>query len=289
MLLQFHAHSRRRRRFGPLAVLVLVALMALAVVALRSHGGSADESAPLTSPEGASGATKESVRFPAAPQVRSARLFAAKRSGLVSFAVVDTSGTRACYRCRVSYHSASVVKAMLLVAYLNGLADAHQSLPSSHEAYLDSMIRVSDNAAATVIYAHVGDRRLYELAAEAQMDDFRISGSWGSARITAADQSRFFTRMQELTAAEYQGYVRDLLSSIVPRESWGIPEVSRPEWRTYFKGGWLTSRRGSLVHQVARLEKGHLSLTIAILTDGNPSDVYGRETVRGIAERLLAR
>jgi hypothetical protein len=178
---------------------------------------------------------------------------------------------------------------MLLVAYLDGLADAHQALPSSHQAYLDSMIRVSDNAAATAIYAHVGDRRLYELAAEAQMDDFRISGSWGSARITAADQSRFFTRLQELTATEYQGYVRDLLSSIVPRESWGIPEVSRPEWRTYFKGGWLTSRRGSLVHQVARLEKGHLSLTIAILTDGNPSDVYGRETVRGIAERLLAR
>ena len=77
--------------------------------------------------------------------------------------------------------------------------------------------------------------------------------------------------------------------SIAPRESWGIPEVSRPEWLTFFKGGWLTSRRGNLVHQVARLEKGQLSLTIAILTDGNPSDAYGRATVRGIAARLLAR
>lgn len=67
----------------------------------------------------------------------------------------------------------------------------------------------------------------------------------------------------------------------------GHPQVSRPDWQTFFKGGLLTTRRGSLVHQVARLESGASSLTIAILTDGNPSDAYGRETIRGIASRLL--
>jgi hypothetical protein len=220
-------------------------------------------------------------------QVIKARDFAARRAGHVSFAVVDTAGALSCYRCRVSYHSASVVKAMLLVAYLNRLVGEHQELTADHEAYLDSMIRVSDNDAATAIYAHVGDRRLYTLADQAHMTDFHISGRWGSARITAADQAGFFARMQELTPSQYQGYTRTLLSSIVPRESWGIPEVSRPEWLTMFKGGWLTSRRGSLVHQVARLEKGQLSLAIAVLTDGNPSDAYGRETITGVAVRLL--
>jgi hypothetical protein len=38
---------------------------------------------------------------------------------------------------------------------------------------------------------------------------------------------------------------------------------------------------------VARLEKGELSLTIAILTDRNPSDAYGRATIAGVAARLL--
>jgi hypothetical protein len=176
---------------------------------------------------------------------------------------------------------------MLLIAYLNRLAGQGKILDADHDAYLISMIRASDNAAATAIYAHVGDERLNGLARQAGMTNFRISGSWGSARITAADQARLFSRVQQLTPSEYQGYARSLLASIVPRESWGIPEVSRPEWLTFFKGGWLSSRRGYLVHQVARLEKGELSLTIAILTDGNPSDAYGRETIRGIAARLL--
>jgi hypothetical protein len=176
---------------------------------------------------------------------------------------------------------------MLLIAYLNRLAGEGKILDADHDAHLTSMIRASDNAAATAIYAHVGDERLNGLARQAGMTDFRISGSWGSARITAADQARLFSRVQQLTPSEYQGYARSLLVSIVPRESWGIPEVSRPEWLTFFKGGWLSSPRGYLVHQVARLEKGELSLTIAILTDGNPSDAYGRETIRGIAARLL--
>jgi len=278
-----------RRRYG-LWVLVtfgLLVLAALAVVALRFGGKAADTAAPAASTREASTVLSEERQVPAAWQVMKARDFAARRAGRVSFAVVDSTGNLSCYRCRASYHSASVVKAMLLVAYLNRLVGEHKPLTADHEAYLDPMIRVSDNNAATAIYAHVGDRRLRALADQAHMTDLHVSGSWGSARITAADQAGFFARLDELAPSEYQAYARSLLSSIVARESWGIPEVSRPTWFTMFKGGWLTSRRGSLVHQVARLEKGRLSIAIAILTDGNPSDAYGRETVTGIARRLL--
>jgi Beta-lactamase enzyme family len=273
-------------------MLVLVAGLALAalpVVALRAHWSATEVSTPVVQSDHATASASEQALVPTPAQVGSARIFAAERSGDVSFAVVDTSGTLACFRCRVRYHSASVVKAMLLVAYLNRLAEDNETLPADHEAYLNSMIRVSDNEAATAIYAHVGDKRLYELASQAQMSDFHVSGTWGSARITAADQAHFFADLDELTAPEYRAYARALLSSIVREQSWGIPEVSRPEWRTFFKGGWLMTRRGNLVHQVARLEKGTASLAIAILTDGSPADVYGRETIRGLAERLLRR
>jgi len=225
--------------------------------------------------------------LPAKAALERARHFAEGRSGAVSFAVVDTAGVLRCHRCRVRYVSASVVKAMLLVAYLDGLADDGQQLSPSHRAYLDSMIRVSDNAAASVIYRHVGDAGLHRLAEAAQMSDFDVFGSWGSARITAAEQARLFARMDELTPPQYRAYVNRLLLSVVARQAWGIPEVSRPGWQTFFKGAWRTTRRGNLVHQVARLERGRLSLTIAVLTDGNPTDDYGRATVRGIAARLL--
>jgi hypothetical protein len=53
------------------------------------------------------------------------------------------------------------------------------------------------------------------------------------------------------------------------------------------QGGWLSHRDGSLVHQVARLEQGERTMALAVLTDGNPTDEYGRETIQGIAARLL--
>lgn len=148
-------------------------------------------------------------------------------------------------------------------------------LTSSHRVLLDAMIRRSDNASANVIYRHVGSAALYRLAAEAGMTRFDVFGDWTSARITAADQVRFFARIDTLTPAEYRGYARQLLESVVSSQAWGIPETSRPEWMTMFKGGWRHTSRGHLVHQVARLERRGLLIMIAVLTDGNPSDAMG--------------
>ena len=149
------------------------------------------------------------------------------------------------------------------------------------------MIAVSDNTSATELYRHVGDVGLSRLATRAKMRRFDVFGGSGTARVTAADLARFFARIDELTPARYRPYVRRLLSSVVAAQAWGIPEVSRPQWRRFFKGGWRKTSRGNLVHQVARLERGRLSVAIAVLTDGNPNDAYGRATVQGIAGRLL--
>jgi hypothetical protein len=270
-----------------LGLFAVAAVVAVVALVLRSSSPSGPNSAPTRSESATEGPNQQTL--PSAERLNAAKDFANRRLGRVSFAVLDTAGALACYRCEASYHSASVVKAMLLVAYLNRLAAEGEPLPADHEAYLEAMIRASDNDAASAIYVHVGDQGLSALARQAQMVNFKVSDSWGSARITAADQARFFAQMPDLTAPAYRDYAQALLGSITPAQSWGIPEVSRPEWQTFFKGGWLTTRRGSLVHQVARLEKNGSVIAIAILTDGDPSDAYGRETVRGIASRLLGR
>jgi hypothetical protein len=56
-----------------------------------------------------------------------------------------------------------------------------------------------------------------------------------------------------------------------------------------FKGGWRQTGLGSLVHQAAELRRGELKLSIAVLTDAQPSQERGIEVVRGVAARLLAR
>lgn len=273
--------------FALLICLAVVALVVLSLLTPPDTGGSAGSQMDALAESPGATARRQETSLPTGAQVTRARVFASSRSGAVSFAVVDTSGRIRCYRCHVRYVSASVVKAMLLVAYLNRLAEDHEPLTSSHYAILAAMIGVSDNSSATDIYRRVGDARLYRLANRANMSGFDVSGDWGTAKITAADQARFFSRIGELTPAGYRGYVRKLLSSVVPAQAWGIPEVSRPKWKTFFKGGWRETTRGNLVHQVARLERGRLSVTIAVLTDGNPGDAYGRATIRGVAARLL--
>jgi len=40
-------------------------------------------------------------------------------------------------------------------------------------------------------------------------------------------------------------------------------------------------------HQVALLTRGDERVAIAVLTTGSPSHRYGKQTLRGLAERLL--
>ena len=290
-----HLHHRAYGRYAFLALVIALGLVALGVRLFQPDSpGEQGLPAPLDGRQTGADAEEATTRtarpeptLPTTAQVRSARAFAESRSGVVSFAVIDTSENLHCYRCRTRYASASVVKAMLLVAYLTNLAEKNRTLTASHPAQLEAMIRVSDNQAATQIYSHVGDAGLRRLAKQAGMRDFSVSGGWATARITAADQARFFTFIDTPMSAKDREYASQLLSSIVASQAWGIPEVSRPEWSTLFKGGWSTTRRGHLVHQVARLEKGDAVMAIAVLTDGNPRDPYGRATIRGIARRLL--
>jgi hypothetical protein len=227
--------------------------------------------------------------YPFAPRVAAARRYLAGRSGYTSFAVVDSEGRLSGANVHRRYVSASVVKAMLLVAYLRKLDAAHRGLDSGSRSILYPMIHVSDNSAATAVWSRVGDPALYRLARAAGMTDFSIVGIWARAQISAADQALFFFQLDTLVPRRFRGYARSLLSGIAGYESWGIPAVARPRWHVFFKGGWRGTGRGQLVHQVARLERGRVRMAMAVMTDGDPSMGYGISTIQGVTGRLLAR
>jgi Beta-lactamase enzyme family len=221
---------------------------------------------------------------PTSQQVKAATAWASHRRGIVAFAVIDTKGRFYGYHANRQYVSASVVKAMLLVAYLR----SHKTLGSGARGTLSSMIRVSDNNAADVIYRAVGDAGLYSVARKAGMKDFSVNGWWTNAQLTPADQARFFMSMDALIPSQHVAFARRLLSTIASYQSWGTAQVGRGQgWEVYFKGGWRSTSRGQLVHQSARLEKSGERIAIVVMTDGNPSMSYGIETIRGIAVRLL--
>ncbi len=223
--------------------------------------------------------------FPSPAAIASATKWLRARTGVTAFAVVDSRGVLHGYNPDEQFVTASVVKAMLLVAYLRTYA----TLSDSAAAELTEMIEISDNDDAFEMYRILGSQGMYAVAEAAGMTRFSLpTDDWTFAEITPADQARFFYEMDRLIPARYDAFARHLLSHVAAYESWGIPAVARPAgWTVFFKGGWRGTVRGQLVHQVARLERNGQTIAIAVMTDGDPDMDYGIATIQGVAARLL--
>jgi hypothetical protein len=212
--------------------------------------------------------------------------YASHRHGTIAFAVRTPTRHWGWHATRV-FPSASVLKAMLLVAYLDLPSVRARGLGPQDRALLAPMIRRSDNAAAGRVLEIVGAARLRGLAHRAGMHRFTpVTGIWGLSRIDAADQARYLLRIDSLLAPRRRAYGMKLLNTITPAQRWGIARVQPAGWRLYFKGGW-GSGTGWVDHQVALLTRGGERVSVAILTFQDGSHAYGKETLRGIATRLL--
>jgi beta-lactamase class A len=227
--------------------------------------------------------------MPGPSAMRRAWRYARRRGGMVSFAVIDTKGRMRTREGGRLYVSASVVKAMLLVAELRRLAEQGLPLDALTEDLLEAMIAWSDNDAADSIYTRVGDPGLLAVAKAARMRRFTVAGYWGNAQVTAADLAHFFSRVRRLLPRPHRRAGLRMLASVVPGQRWGLPRAAaRAGWTVHFKGGWRETESGELVHQAGWLRNGKREITIAVMTDAQPSRLYAIHTVRGIADRLVS-
>ena len=228
------------------------------------------------------------ARFPPVGRLRAVQRWLRARGGTNSWALVDSWGRMHRFAPNRVYVSASLVKAMLLVAYLRGIGN--RAPDAGERASLGPMITVSSNDAADTVYYRVGDAALYRLARLVGMRHFSVAGYWGNAHFSAEDQARFFNRIDRFVPKASRGYARALLSSIVGYQRWGFSRYSLAAgFKTFFKGGWRGTGAGQLVHEAALFERGQTRISMAVLTDGNPSHDYGTETLRGVAARVFGR
>jgi Beta-lactamase enzyme family len=261
--------------------LTLSAAIAASVISIGVAGG-----APATAAKGKKPKGGRSWQT----RVADAAAFARGRAGSVAFAVVDERRKLHGYGANAQYSSASLVKAMLLTAYLNQGGVRGRRLHPAERALLGPMIRVSDNDAASAIYERIGSGALARLARRAGMTHFEANPVWGGCQVTARDQARFFHRLRSLLPKRHRSYALGLLARIVPDQRWGIPQASPRGWRVYFKGGWYPDDGGAWrVHQAALLREGHRRLSVAVLSSGAPTFGYGAATVEGVARLLLRR
>jgi hypothetical protein len=217
-------------------------------------------------------------------RVRAARRYARSRAGHVAFAVLDSDGRIRGWHRTHTFPSASLSKAMLLVAVLR--RQGHSPLSGWQRALLDPMIRYSDNDAASAVYRQVGGTGMLAVARAAQMHRFHDVGYWSDAVLSPADQVRLFARIDRLVPRRHRSYLRGLLRSVTHEQRWGIAAVADHRgWRIMFKGGWRTG----LANQAALIEHGGGRVALSVLTDDDPSQEYGIQTIQGVAQRLIGR
>ena len=277
------------RRLAPLvlAPLVLASLALLAALLL------------IRAPLAAAQAGVDSEAAPTSDQIASATSYLEGRRGRTAFAVIDSAGQLSGVRTDDRFVTASVVKAMLLVQYLRKVDRTDRDLTGAERRLLAPMIQVSSNEAATAIWRRVGDAGLRRLAAVVGMTNFVVgpgyidscrcsARAWARAQITAGDQARLFYELDRVLPERFRDYAKKLLETVVPAQSWGIPQAARPAgWRVFFKVGLRATGLGGLIHQAARLEREESVVAIAVLTDGDPSYAYGKRTVREVTDRLV--
>lgn len=219
------------------------------------------------------------------PGLEQARAFAATRAGTIGFAVRTQ---RHLYRSDAyrGFRSASVVKAMLMVAYLNHSSVRSRPLTQADRSLLEPMVRWSSNTAASQVRDFVGNGALEHLARRVGMGRFAVAPSWGDSQVTAAGQTKLFLHIDRYVVRRHRRTALRLLATIVPEQRWGIGRLRLRPWSLHFKGGWGDGS-GAVDHQVALLRGGDRRIAVAVLTADNPSHAYGKQTLEGVARRLL--
>jgi hypothetical protein len=220
------------------------------------------------------------------PNIVSAVGYQHRRRGDIAFAV-RTAASFYGYRPDHPEWSASVLKAMLMVAYLDRRSVAGRALDAYDKALLYPMITRSDNDAADTVDEIVGASGLRALAGRVGMTHFEAAEPiWGESEITARDQTKFFLDIDRYIVPRHRAYAMHLLASIVPSQRWGIGEVAPHGWKLYFKGGWGAGT-GLIDNQVALLTRGCARISIAVLTMHDSSHAYGKQTLEVIFQKLL--
>src|SRR5436190_9435080 len=190
------------------AAAAALAALAVAAVVPGLTAGSGSPASTATAPD--------ADHYPWASRIADARRYARGRRGVKAFAVVDERGRlhRGMNADR-TWFSASVVKAMMMVAYLDHPTVRHRPLRWADRHLLVPMITRSDNVAATRIRDFVGSGAIAGVARRAHMRHFSVAAVWGSSHITAAAQARFFRRIDLYVVKRHRKYARRLLASVV--------------------------------------------------------------------------
>ncbi len=177
---------------------------------------------------------------------------------------------------------ASAVKVDVLVGLIMRAERAGRGLTSSERRRAESMIRVSDNAAADALWAAnsrgAGMSAMWGALGMASMHP-GPSGRWGLSTTSVEDRLRMVGVLVGGASglpAERAGYALELMSEVTSSQRWGVGGVAGQGESVSVKNGWLPRpRRGWIVSTTGRLSGPTTDLRVAVLSHGHGSQASG--------------
>ncbi len=213
--------------------------------------------------------------------------YVATRADNVTAAVYDvTTGATYTYRPGVVEHTASTLKVDILATLLSQ-TQADGPLSPADQALAQPMIEESLDSAADVLWSRLGPGPVGALERAVGMTNTvpATDGIWGTTTTTALDRLDMIRAVAfanpVLTDAS-RSYLLSLMENVTPSQDWGatggVPSGVTVALKNGFAPivGWQINTTG-WVHG-----DGHDYL-IAVLTDGNPSEAYGIQTVNAVS------
>jgi hypothetical protein len=186
--------------------------------------------------------------------------------------------------------SASVVKVTILAGLLLKLQEEHRSLTAAQRELATQMITVSDNNAASTLWAEAGRPSLQRFLNLAGMHETSLGpgGYWGLTQITAHDELillQLLTSKNHVLTPASCGYVLNLMARVIPSERWGVPAGAPTYLTVHVKNGWLPQpTHGWRINSIGSFSGHGRDYMIVVLTWDNPTMAYGVDTVQAVAE-----
>jgi beta-lactamase class A len=186
------------------------------------------------------------------------------------------------------FDSASIVKAIILAALLRWHQATGTPLSPWEQGEAALMITWSDNDAATKLWNWVGRSRLQHFLSLAAMNETQLGAGpyWGLTQVTAHDEMLLLdllTQPNPVLSAASRSYQLQLMSQVTPGQRWGTPAGAPGGVAAHVKNGWLPDGTGWHINSIGAFTGTGADYAIVVLTDDNPSEQYGIDTVEDVA------
>jgi hypothetical protein len=220
------------------------------------------------------------------------RRFLRTRSGNVTAGVYNVA-TGTTFLCHPGdrEQTASIVKANILALLLAQAQARHEPLDGDDAAVAAGMIEESDNDDATDLWDDEGGApAVAAFDARLHMTQTTPNYAWGLTETTPRDQLRLLRHIaltNRILRYAYRESELYLMEHVISEDYWGI--TAGPTHATVaVKNGWLPLAGGWQINSIGMVRGDHRFYLIAVMTNENPDEAYGIDTIEGISRIVWA-